>query len=350
MPAAVQLAAAHRQGDRAMAQVTVRYPAAAGEALAYRETHFFEQTAQGWTRVKPDPNLMGPWQTLETDDFTIRYRPLDLKAVIEAAPRLDLLYGKLRRDFGLPVAASTPNITLEVVTDELPNGYDLSFPTSTIAVPSPALLSVPVELTEDTVLYQSVVYPLAWKAGVSRWQPIIDVLKLWAPWADGGPLAAGREDLVRWLYQNAQAAPVAPHTAVPEGYARLCRTYRVWGLAPWQTSIPLACNESDTDQWSPWVNPRLGLRLSDVPPDIPMQSLAPSLLPNLASRVVTLATVIEYGVASYGRERLPHLMAALGEHDGWQTLLPAVFGVSAIEFEAGWQVYLKERYGQDTAP
>jgi hypothetical protein len=67
------------------------------------------------------------------------------------------LYGKLRRDFGLPAAAVTPKTTIEVVTDELPKGYDFSFAKARIAVASPALLSVPVEMTDATVFYQSVV-------------------------------------------------------------------------------------------------------------------------------------------------------------------------------------------------
>jgi hypothetical protein len=192
-------------------------------------------------------------------------------------------------------------------------------------------------------------YPEQWKWGVLRWRSVIDALRLWTLWADGGPLAAGREEVVRWLYQNAQAAPVDGHTALPAGYARLCHTYRVWGLAPRQTSLPLTCNESDTDQGSPRSNPGLALRLREVPPDVQIQSV-PRVVPNLASRVVSLETMIEYVVATYGRGRLPHLMAALGEHASWQTLIPAVFGVSAVEFEAGWHAYLTELYGQDTGP
>jgi hypothetical protein len=332
-------------------------PSGLPEALAYRETRFYQQTGEGWQRIEPDPALMGPWQTLETDHFTIRYRPVDVKAVTEAAPRLDRLYNKLRRDFGAAVAAPAPNITIEVATDSLPKGYALSFAKRTITVPSPALLFAPMEMTDGAVFYQSVVYPLAnlvmtevidpypqhWEYGVLRWQSVIDALILWALWEDGGPLAAGQEDVVRWLYQNARAAPVEAHQAVPEEYARLCRAYRVWRLEPWQTSIPLICQESDTNQGSPWVNPGLALRLGEVSTDFQIES-APASLPNSVSSVVTLATMIDYMAATYGRERLPDLIAALGEHAGWQTLIAAVFDVSAAEFEAGWQRYLAERY------
>lgn len=47
---------------------------------------------------------------------------------------------------------------------------------------------------------------------------------------------------------------------------------------------------------------------------------------------------------AYGRERLPALLRGLGEHETWDTLIPAVFSVSAGEFEAGWQAYVATHY------
>ncbi len=44
---------------------------------------------------------------------------------------------------------------------------------------------------------------------------------------------------------------------------------------------------------------------------------------------------IDYAVAIHGRARLPLLVAALGHYDRWETLVPAVYGVSAAEFEGG---------------
>jgi hypothetical protein len=176
---------------------------------------------------------------------------------------------------------------------------------------------------------------------------VIDALHLWALWEEGGPLAAGRQDVVRWLYQNAQAKSVDARQVVPAGYDQLCRIYRVWGLSPWDVSIPLNCREVDESQGAPSVHPGLATWLNeltyvaayhkgDVPPVEPV------------SRIVALATVVDYAVATYGRDHLPRLLAALGEHASWQTLIPAVFDVSAAEFEAGWQAYLADQYGRDT--
>ena len=62
-------------------------------------------------------------------------------------------------------------------------------------------------------------------------------------------------------------------------------------------------------------------------------------------QTVVLATMVEYAVVTYGRERLPTLVAGLGQYESWETLIPAVYGVSPTEFEAGWQVYLAAHYG-----
>jgi hypothetical protein len=60
--------------------------------------------------------------------------------------------------------------------------------------------------------------------------------------------------------------------------------------------------------------------------------------------------LIDYAVTTYGREQLPMLVAGLGHYDRWETLIPAVYGVSAAEFEAGWQAYLLAHYGVPLSP
>jgi hypothetical protein len=74
-------------------------------------------------------------------------------------------------------------------------------------------------------------------------------------------------------------------------------------------------------------------------------SMIVTINPPKENEAVMLATLIEYAAATYGRERLPVLVAGLVQYDNWETLLPAVFGVSPDEFEAGWQAYLATRYG-----
>jgi hypothetical protein len=51
---------------------------------------------------------------------------------------------------------------------------------------------------------------------------------------------------------------------------------------------------------------------------------------------------VEYAANAYGRDRLPALIEGMKRHDSWETLIPAVYGVSAAEFEAGWQAWLRK--------
>jgi hypothetical protein len=356
--AAVQVGEMYIQGDRAMARVTVSYSTAAGSLLAYREIRFYQRTTKGWLRIKPDPALIGPWQTIEIPHFRIRYRPIDANAVAEAAPSLELLYDKMHRDFGLPTVDVSAKITVEVATDGRTGGYPPTWAMYKIILPSSALLSVPVNMPASTVLYQSLVYPVAaltlqdavepqseaWQQTVVlRWQPVIKGLRLWEVWEEDGPLAVWRADVVRWLYQNTLASAI--RKVVPDNYHQLCRTYRIWKLNPAEMFIPLDCSAQDLSQ-EPLVSaPQLPTRLNELSSDAYLEQAHKDPTLDSSPRVVAVETLIEYVVATYGRDRLPHLLSALGEHASWQGLIPAVFGVSAAEFEAGWQAYLAEQYG-----
>jgi hypothetical protein len=77
----------------------------------------------------------------------------------------------------------------------------------------------------------------------------------------------------------------------------------------------------------------------------PISYSNPSLVIYHRGQTIAGVTVIEYAVATYGREHLPALVAGLGQSESWDTLLPAIFDVSAAEFEAGWQAYLTAHYG-----
>jgi hypothetical protein len=350
----------HIQGDQAMAQVKIGNPTLAGEMLAYRETRFYQQSVEGWRRIDPVLDLMGPWQILETKYFTIRHRAIDDLAVREAAPRLDLLYEQMRRDFGLLHSLGAQVATLNtinlVVAYDLSNEYNTSFANRTIVVPSPTMLSIPEEMTDTLILYQSVVFPLASltladfnsqhpdipRISLQVWGPVMGALRLWEVWNAGGPLAEGRQIVVAWLYQNAQAVTSDAYRLTPADYERLCRLYRVWKLSPRTMAIPLFCSDADEIQETTY-NTVLQTRLNDLAMGVQHISLPVAMVDG----TVAWETVLEYVVATYGRDHLPRLITALNEHNGWLSLSPAVFGIPAADFEEGWQAYLADQYGSD---
>jgi len=63
------------------------------------------------------------------------------------------------------------------------------------------------------------------------------------------------------------------------------------------------------------------------------------------TKVVVLATVVDYIGATYGKECLPVLLSMLRQHDNWETLIPALYGISEEDFVAGWHEYLIKEYG-----
>jgi hypothetical protein len=155
---------------------------------------------------------------------------------------------------------------------------------------------------------------------------------------------------VRWLYQNAKTAPVEMHHARALDAQRRCRTYTSWEVSPVALELLLDCKA----KFAPWREPRLPGSLVDDfyaawggEPGWEESYGAWTSEPAEQGPLVTgvaLETVIEYAVARYGREYVPRLLFALDEHQSWQTLIPALFGVSAEKFEAGWQTFLADKY------
>jgi hypothetical protein len=341
-------------GDRMMAQVTVQYPED-GTMRAYRETHFYKRYANEWQRAAPDPALLGPEKTLQIANFTLRYYAIDSDAVYQAAPKIEQFYATLRRDFGVPATEAASTYTINVAADRvaLPDKY--SHFEKNITVSSPTLLSAPVEMSPATLLYQATVYPLtrltlldtivgrdaSWVGHISNWPSMTDAIALWELWQADGPLARSRVPIVRWLYQNSQSA--ATHQPLPDGYERLCRSFRIWQIAPFDLYIPLTCTDEDYD-----TNKHRYASLKSL---APLKMLHLTTRPNDAESAerpfdmaITGETLLEYVVATYGRDKVPALLNGLGEHTSFDTLIPALFSVSVADFEAGWQSYLAQRY------
>jgi hypothetical protein len=332
-------------GDRVMAQVTV-VDTEEGKVRAYRETHFYGKSAAGWQRIPPDLALLGPQKTLKIANFTILYDAVDADAIYQAAPKIEQLFAGLRHDFGLSAAEAGSPYTIEIASSSILgiSFYDPIQRKLTIA--SPLLLSVPVEITPATLVEQVTVYPLArlliheainqhderWQYNFGHWYPMENSLALWALWQEGGPIVSSHDALITWLYQMSKN-PSSRH-ALPAGYAELCHFDRVWQLIPSDLMIPLFCNvEAPTGRPA---NYDLALA-SRWPQLVNYRGEGSYSLPRPDSAAISLETIIEYIVATYGRDKLPQFFNALGEHTTPDTLIPALFGVSRTSFEAGWQ-------------
>lgn len=339
-------------GDQAVARIVT---IAKNGAPAYRQTRFYQRIGPNWRQTAPNAALWGPERSLETPSFVFHFRQNDAPAVIAVAPQVDALYMTLQRNFGLPPPTATQKLVIDVRVTQTPadtlSWYRLPGP---LTVPSPAVYRAPVELTDAELLAQAITLPLLTYALAQAseqyqihpsWQPLLNGLYLWQLWNFDLPLSVWREEVVKWVYVDLPSTRSGQTVVLPSHYSAICAAHKLWVQSPVQLNLPLMCAEwlAEDGFLSAW-----GLHdpLTDL--DQLVTTVFPDEYPSRAShpgQTVASATLVEYAVTTYGWERLPALLAGLGEYKNWNTLLPAVYGVSPAEFEAGWQAYLAAHYG-----
>jgi len=328
---------------------------------AYRQTRFYAQQAGGWQRIAPEETLWGTPQRLTTPSFVFTFRERDTQTVTAVAPHLEQLYTTIRRNFGLPLMSPEKKLTIDVSVTQRPGApVMLASQPGTFRVASPALYLAPVAVTDEQLLAQSLVLLLvnhlvgqgvAYHVIPAPWQPLANGLRLWQLWELELPLATWREAVVQWLYIAIPATDANQRLNLPPHYRELCRLHQLWLAQPWAISIPLECKSQDQKRldvvWWRGRQPPVHLAHLLVPAPVYEynQTANGAGLIAYPGQTVTLATLIEYAVATYGHESLPTLLASLRQYDQWTTLIPAVYGVTPAEFEAGWQRYLVTEYG-----
>jgi hypothetical protein len=325
-------------------------------AAAYQQPRLDRHTDESWRRPQMATSLWDSERSLETPSFVFHFRLHDAPAVIAAAPQLDALATTMRRNFGVPSSFAGEKLVIDVSMMISPGAVAFrSRPDDRISVASPALYNAPVELTDADLLAQSIVLPLLNEV-IARasehhairvaWRPMLDGLRLWQVWDLDLPLSVWRDDVVKWIYADRPAQLAV----LPAHYTALCGAHKLWMPSPTQLNIPLLCANLDLEiyYFSAWSTRAPLIRVAQfnlpVRPDVSVEWSSGALIHH-PGQTVALATLIEYAVATYGYDHLPALVASLGRYDSWETLLPAVYGVSASEFEAGWQAHLAAHYG-----
>lgn len=324
---------------------------------ALRQTRFYRQTAEGWQLTKPDNELWGAPHSLESSHFIFHFRQNDAKAVIAVARQMDAVYTEIEHNFAL-----TPNsqkLVIDVSVESIVGAIlTLSWEDGPLVIPSPAVYLAPMELSDSTILAQSITLPLIESMAEravedhdipDRWHPLLRGLRLWQLWNLDMPLAQWQQELVKWLYFDKPPADVGQKPMLPARYKELCALYRLWMLLPELGGIPLSCTDRDSLVWPPrrWATHVPRTRLGQLSVPLAMwenEYRVAETDPYHPSEPIVIANLIEYMVSVYGHEQLPVLLAGLAQFDEWETLVPAVFGVSVTDFEAGWQSYMAQQY------
>jgi hypothetical protein len=357
--------------ERNVAVVEVVLPATQDQP-ALRQTRVYHYTGVNWVRMAPSAAHWGAPRQWEGEHLVFHYYAHDDKAVAEVAARLDARFVELHRLF----LGEPPIDKLTVVVDPAQAPGEIASRVTgdePLVVASPAAYLAPVAISQADLLAQSVVLALLddlsaqtllHNNGVGKtqnqvrrarmWQVLNGVL-LWQLWATDLPLAVWRKPVVQWVYSNVPE-PIDTDSVVPDFQPALCVQHQLWLTSPLAVQIPLSCDTPDRqEQYLVWryfyPRPVRLAQLGQLAMPIAADA-APALQsvvdwPRHPAAVVALATLVEYAAAAHGPERIPLLLAEAGRHEDWATLIPAVFGVSVGEFEAGWQAYLTAHDGLD---
>lgn len=301
-PSGIQAGRVEVRGDYALVDILVPASDLPWLPAPYRQTIFYQATAQGWQPTDPVETFWQPTDTVQVGRFTFVYGRRDAAAVLTAAQHLEALDAELHAELGLPPA--TAPLTIKVVA-ELP----ATDPTvlsqlvegAVLAVPSPALLPLPADISAGDALQQLLAGVLA--------QHTLDEALVDSPRAcQWRSLATGVQ---RWLLWQ--------HSDLPS---------------------------QDGVNGARFLRDRLAreIRLGPNRDACRSDPYARELRTNYL--VDSMATAfVEYSVAAYGRERLPVLLAGLRRYDTWEALIQGVYGVSPAEFAAGWQAHMRRTEG-----
>lgn len=344
-------------GDQAIADIVMLDQRG---APVYRQTRFYQHVSNGWQIMSPTATHWGEDHTLATPYFVYHFRQRDAAVVAAVAPQIDALYTTLWRNFGLPIGPTREKLIIDVSVTQPPGQATVFDAANQISVASPAVYLAPVNLTDAELLAQAIALPLIeqvltqaseQKAVGDSWRPLLNGLRLWQLWELDLPLAAWREAVVTWVYTDLPASRLGQTVVLPARYTALCAAHKLWLPSLTELKIPLLCGELAWEDFvlSPWVwyAPLLHLAQLVAPlrsDEFLDEPVSLNRIPHPGD-TVALATLIEYAVATYGRDQLPVLVASLGQSRSWETLIPAVYEVSAAEFEAGWQAYVTAHYG-----
>jgi hypothetical protein len=354
-----------------VAVVEVTLPATSDQP-ALRQTRVYRQSGSDWVRITPAAAYWGAPLQWEAEHLVFHYYADDILAVAPVAAQLDARYAELHRLF----LGEPPRRPLTVVVDPAQAPGKLATRASSaepLVLASPGVYLAPETISDTGLLAQLVVLALIddLKAQVLgryddagdsevyvqklRVAQLLDGIRLWQVWQGDLPLAAWREPVVQWVFSDARPWLPEPSEVTPSFRSGFCAMHRLWMTTPLLLRLPLTCRDGwDTQRDLAW-------RLAYEPPlrltHFPLVTL-PMLMQDMQmgqsvwghpAAAVALATVMDYAAATYGPERIPVLIAEASQYEYWATLIPAVFGVSANEFEAGWRAYLATSYDVDVS-
>ena len=277
--------------------------------------------------------------------------PHDEAIVLEIAEASDALYAQLMQDYGVTGAEDGSKLTVDVCADCLPGSHSLREESEArLVVPSPFVCLVPESISHAEILEQAVALELLDSVAaqaqnqhdIRRSEALLSGIELWQLQEMDLPLSRWPRLAMRWSCGGARVeeGDVALHES--EFYSELCADHSIWMIRPNSIYTPVHCEgrslgpSVDSAGWK-------SIRgMTSDPPALELEGAVGyrTTWAIQSGYLLKAYTVVDYAVSAYGRESLPELVAALGEHGYWTELMPAVYGVSLYEFSLGWQEHV----------
>lgn len=280
------------------------------ESEPYRRKQLYRRVEGVWRPTAPDAAFWGERHTLETDYFHLEFYDADAPAVQSVATELDALLRTLHQQVGLAPPSGQRKRVIQVLPDADLQRHppDPFHSPHVLAVSSPMLLPIPASWTEADALRDQIIPHLAARTLYRKVAP----LSREAWWGD-----AGIQGVLRWLIEDAQtkAAGLPRHGGVSS------------------TTLP-----QEVDTPAPRLIDISGSYLQ--PPQHNTYWIEAYSIPALDRQAMTVESLIEYVLSTYGQEHLPPLIEAMRHQADWTERVPAIFGVSVETFERGWREYL----------
>jgi len=298
-------------GSLAYVDVLVKNPREKWIDEPYHVGRILREGKDGWQPVAPDNRFWGERRALDTVYFHFDYTPPDEEVVRQVAKGLDDYYLHLYSDLGLASPHHTNRIEIRVAVGNETEGSDtnVNYGANTISVYPPELIPRPSKISDAETLRQSIAFPLATKVFYEAntiyetpcmWRPLDEGIGLWLRW-EGHTLPSR----ARWDYERV--------------------------IAEWSNPLSL-----------PHLNDLLALP-RDCWEEEPPEDLDALSSSRPVPHSEISATLIEYLVATYGRQSIPVLLHDFQKYRDWKSLSQQSLHISQEELEASWHTYLLTR-------
>ncbi|MFN8464549.1 MAG: hypothetical protein U0X20_03325 [Caldilineaceae bacterium] len=283
-------------GDNAMAMVAVTHTLPSGKVLVQVEARFYQQRPLGWQQTEPVAEFWGRSAMLDTESLHFIFGDKDRVVVEKIAPAAEAIYATLRR------ATGHDSVTDGLLTVEIVPGYvaqNAQVEAGRIRLASP-------------LLYRAT--PLADADALGQLRRLLAEQMLSAALPESAVKA-------QWLTMSQAFGSWLEFSAPPASDSRSAALRRLRFLS--YGSLPL-------DELQDGV----------VRYDFMTQSMRfyyqPGTQYELEQRSAAAEQLIQYIATTYGIDVLPKLLQGFAQYDDWESMAPAVLGVSAGELDAAW--------------